>query len=61
MRGQVFLLYVNDHLESAYNTQYDDLPATGRMGVYLNESSVTGVFANFAIYPVRATSSFWYV
>jgi hypothetical protein len=61
MRGQVFLLYVNDHLLQTYDTQYDDLPATGHMGVYLNEASISGMFTDFAVYPVQPMSSFWYV
>jgi hypothetical protein len=62
IRGNTYLLYVNDHLVGTYTaSSYDHLPTSGGAGVFLNESSISGWFTNFAVYPVQPSSSLWYV
>lgn len=61
VRGRYFLIYINDQFVKSYNTRYDTgLPASGYVGVYLDDSSLVGTFNNLSVYPVKpATFPNW--
>jgi len=60
-RGKAFLCYVNDQLVGTYYDRFNDLPSSGLPGIYIADDAQVGTFSNFAVYPVQAPSSLWYV
>ncbi len=60
-RGKTLLCYVNDQYVGAYYDKDNEIPATGEPGVFINDGALTGVFTNFAVYPVQPPTSLWYI
>lgn len=71
-RGQSYVLYVNGVFVGAATDGDPDVygegptvgtmttPRQGYAGVYLADGVTTGVFTDFAVYPVRPPTSLWY-
>ena len=57
MRGASYFCFVNGHYLGPYRDTGPELRG-GRMGLYMNVSSVEGVFTNFAVYPAPSTDVF---
>ncbi|HEV2457391.1 MAG TPA: hypothetical protein VGS80_03435, partial [Ktedonobacterales bacterium] len=55
--GNEFLCYINDVFVGA--DIIDGASASGHAGVFLNESTMTGVFTNFTVYPVKPATPFF--
>lgn len=58
LRGQSFLLYLNDHLVYSTKETYERFADSGYAGVYLNDGSMAASFQNFAVYPVAKATPF---
>jgi hypothetical protein len=55
--GNEFFCYINDVF---VQTEFiDGVSASGHAGVFLNDSATTGVFSNFAVYPVKPATPFF--
>jgi hypothetical protein len=55
--GSHYVFYANDRFLGSYqSTPSDNLPAFGEAGVFLNETSITGVFAQYDINSLPQTS-----
>jgi len=57
MRGASYFCFVNGHYLGPYRDTGPELRG-GRMGLYMNVSSVEGVFTNYVVYPAPSTDIF---
>jgi hypothetical protein len=56
-RGNLFWLCVNGRFLETVNNRYDPIPALGYVGLYLDDTALTGTFTNLSVYPVQPTYS----
>jgi len=57
MCGATYYCFVNERYLGAYRDTGPELRG-GRMGLYMNISSVEGIFTNYAVYPAPSTDVF---
>jgi hypothetical protein len=55
--GNEFLCSINDVF--VQTDSINGALASGHAGVFLNDSATTGVFSNFAVYPVKPATPFF--
>jgi hypothetical protein len=61
MRGDTYLLYINDHLVGTDPDSFIATPRSGRAGVFVFNGATTGAFTDFAVYPVQSPPALAFV
>lgn len=61
MRGDTYLLYINDHLVASDPDVFIATPRSGRAGVFVFNGATAGAFTDFAVYPVQSPPALAFV
>lgn len=61
MRGDTYLLYINDHLVATDPDSFIATPRSGRVGVFVFNGATTGAFTDFSVYPVQSPPALAFV